>query len=142
MTPHPQPQHPLEMAVENIGKNTKITHHQHCDHECVCMIYEIAFKKGWRKQGAVCTNGGCEHDTRATHTPAAPAMERLGFTEFCYVHCDKHECCTNECERAAKDEREQVLDVLEEFLNSDDHLSIFKWEVREQIGSLRGGGAP
>jgi len=45
-------------------------------------------------------------------------------------------------ETAAKAEREQVLDALEEFLNSDDHLSLFKWEVREQIRALRDGGAP
>ena len=52
----------------------------------------------------------------ATHASSPAPAERLGFTEFCNVHCDKHECCTNECERsayeAAKAEREQVRKVL------------------------------
>ena len=34
-------------------------------------------------------------------------------------------------------ERDQVLDILDEWLNSDDHLSLFKWEVREKIRELR-----
>ena len=38
---------------------------------------------------------------------------------------------------AAKAEREQVLDAIDEWLNSDDHLSLYKWEVREKIRSLR-----
>jgi hypothetical protein len=53
---------------------------------------------------------------RATHASSPAPAERLGFTEFCNVHCDKHECCTNECERsayeAAKAERERVRKVL------------------------------
>ena len=89
-------------------------------------------------QGYYWDTEGRKQILRATHAPAAPA-ERL---------CD--ECNIIELEErlinleqdlkdARKDEREQVLDVLEEFLNSDDHLSLFKWEVREQIRYLRGG---
>ena len=37
----------------------------------------------------------------------------------------------------AKAAREQVLDAIDEWLNSDDHLSLYKWEVREKIRSLR-----
>jgi len=37
------------------------------------------------------------------------------------------------CER----EREKVLDILDEWLNSDDHLSLYKWEVREKIREIR-----
>lgn len=83
------------------------------------------------------------------HTPAAPAAESK-FTCWrgdCKLHDDcihsysqEYPPCVDACAmQARKAEREQVLDVLEEFLNSDDHLSIFKWEVREQIRSLRGG---
>lgn len=38
---------------------------------------------------------------------------------------------------AANAAREQVLNAVEEFLNNDDHLSLYKWEVREQLRSLR-----
>ena len=31
----------------------------------------------------------------------------------------------------------ETLDKLDEFLNSDDHLSLFKWEVRDQIRAIR-----
>ena len=34
-------------------------------------------------------------------------------------------------------EREQVLDMLDEWLNSDNCLTLFKWEVREKIRELR-----
>lgn len=94
----------------------------------------------------------------ATHTPAAPATERLGSTEFCYVHCDKHECCTNECERsaydAAKAEREQVLDEIQQhalkagFVRYDNKGKICNYtyinpkRLLKKIESLRGGGAP
>jgi hypothetical protein len=81
------------------------------------------------------------------HTPAAPAtpnnfptVNRREDGELTLVYdygsLIEHDAAIR------KAEREQVLDVLEEFLNSDDHLSLFKWEVREQIRSLRGGGAP
>ena len=30
-----------------------------------------------------------------------------------------------------------VLDILDEWLNGDDHLTLFKWEVREKIRELR-----
>ena len=40
-------------------------------------------------------------------------------------------------ETAAKAEREQVLDAIDEWLNSDDHLPLCKWEVRGKIRSLR-----
>ena len=35
-----------------------------------------------------------------------------------------------------------VLDTLDEWLDSDDHLSLFKWEVREKIRELRQAGEP
>lgn len=81
----------------------------------------------------------------ATHTPAAPATESK-FTCWrgdCKLHDDcihsygqEYPPCVDACAmQARKAEREQVLDILEEFLNSDDHLSLFKWEVREQIRS-------
>ena len=113
MTEHPQP---------------------HCDHECVCPDYRASNSECDEEDPDPCTIPCMQ---RATH-PAAPA-ERL---------CD--ECNIIELEEkvmhleqdlkdARKAEREKVLDALEEFLNSDDHLSLFKWEVREQIRSLRGG---
>jgi len=37
----------------------------------------------------------------------------------------------------AKAARERVLDAIDEWINSDDHLSLYKWEVREKIRSLR-----
>ena len=37
-------------------------------------------------------------------------------------------------------ERDKVLDILDEWLNSDDHLSLYKWEVREKIRELRQAG--
>lgn len=33
--------------------------------------------------------------------------------------------------------RDKVLEYLDEWLNSDDHLSLYKWEVREKIRELR-----
>ena len=39
-------------------------------------------------------------------------------------------------------ERDKVLDILDEWLNSDDHLSLYKWEVREKIRELRQAGEP
>ena len=36
--------------------------------------------------------------------------------------------------------RDKVLDILDEWLNSDDHLSLYKWEVREKIRELRQAG--
>jgi hypothetical protein len=60
--------------------------------------------------------------SRPHPAPAQPA-ERLGFTEFCHVHCDKHECCTNECERsayeAARKARDDVLDLIEKWIKED-----------------------
>ncbi len=38
---------------------------------------------------------------------------------------------------AAAQAREDVLDIFDEFLNSDDHLTLYKWEVREKIRTLR-----
>jgi len=38
--------------------------------------------------------------------------------------------------------RDKVLDILDEWLNSDDHLSLYKWEVREKIRELRQAGSP
>jgi len=35
-----------------------------------------------------------------------------------------------------------VLDILDVWLNSDDHLSLFKWEVRGKIRELRQAGSP
>ena len=63
-------------------------------------------------------------------TPSAPATE---YTIEQIAEID------NRIRKERKAEREQVLNAFEEFLNSDDHLSLFKWEVREQIRSLRGG---
>ena len=37
-------------------------------------------------------------------------------------------------------EWDKVLDILDEWLNSDDHLSLYKWEVREKIRELRQAG--
>ena len=39
-------------------------------------------------------------------------------------------------------ERDKMLDILDEWLNSDDHLSLYKWEVREKIRELRQAGSP
>ena len=41
-----------------------------------------------------------------------------------------------------KSERDKVLDILDEWLNSDDHVSLYKWEVREKIRELRQAGEP
>jgi hypothetical protein len=39
--------------------------------------------------------------------------------------------------------REDVLDIFDVFLNSDDRLTLYKWEVREKIRTLRTeGGEP
>jgi hypothetical protein len=43
-------------------------------------------------------------------------------------------------EEGAAQAREKVLDIFDEFLNSDDHLTLYKWEVREKIRTLRTGG--
>ena len=40
-----------------------------------------------------------------------------------------------------RSERDKVLDILDEWLNSDDHLSLYKWEVREKIRELRQAGS-
>ena len=75
----------------------------------------------------------------------APSKEHNMYAE--------RECAINNCMRRdwmdrhdaaiAAQAREKVLDIFDEFLNSDDHLTLYKWEVRERIRTLRTeGGEP
>lgn len=123
MTPHPQPQYIV--SKDDIDE----------------LILELEYHR--YNNAKIIENRIRSHP----HTPAAPAPEPNPCEEN---GCTDIENCDEICEhmkiyspayvrKARKDEREQVLNALEEFLNSDDHLSLFKWEVREQIRSLRGG---
>lgn len=71
------------------------------------------------------------------HTSApAPStvVEDITFEGAAIVQAAKRE--------AVKAAREQVLDAIDEWLNSDDHLSLYKWEVREKTRSLRNQPEP
>jgi len=108
------------------------------------MTYEIAFKKGLRKQGATCTNGGCEYDTRP-HTPAAPAKDKDWATLYPEVKEMCGACLKREIAKARKAEREQVLDEFKwmkpQCFGNHDACCDTKcaWVVRKRcVQSLRG----
>jgi hypothetical protein len=89
----------------------------------------------------------CQHCGKVTQVQCAEAAlsqcEENGCTGI--DNCD--EICIHQriYSQAQMDEkvaqsREDVLDIFDEFLNSDAHLTLYKWEIREKIRSLRTGG--
>ena len=78
--------------------------------------------------------------------PHPPSAESLRCDNTC-------PCRTPTCEETcplyqhdadvAAQARKDVLDIFDVFLNSDDRLTLYKWEVREKIRTLRTeGGEP
>jgi hypothetical protein len=61
-------------------------------------------------------------------------ITKYGMDLISHIGCSSHS--------DFQSERDKVLDILDEWLNSDDHLSLYKWEVREKIRELRQAGEP
>ena len=81
-----------------------------------------------------CPTKGCEIDTILVNVHE-DVIEYFGFCcPFCQDHMVRDD--------THQSERDTVLDILDEWLNSDDHLSLYKWEVREKIRELRQAGEP
>jgi len=87
-------------------------------------VYDIPFCDCWDKKIPI-TKYGMDLISHIGCT-------KYGMDLISHIGCSSHS--------DFQSERDKVLDILDEWLNSDDHLSLYKWEVREKIRELRQAG--
>jgi len=91
----------------------------HLQPEYIITESQLNFLEWRESDGCIPLPDGSNLITKIRSRPHSTASnaesEQLGFTEFCEIHCDHHECCTNECERSGRQATEKVLDTLEAY---------------------------